>query len=173
MGVAALLAIAPAALPGVAGASAVASASTRSDGVTIPGKGWLQGKGVAVYAGRSCGEVAVRLYAAKRWGQIGSTRSGGAESIPEGSPSLEFYRNGGKYTPVPGDLIVERVIGRQWGHVAIVDKVKKGRIFAVEQNATSSARHTYRWNGRTISGGYGGHVIRGFVHSPKNRFVNQ
>lgn len=139
---------------------------------SLPAKSWLGGKGVRVIRSRQCGELAVRLYSKKGWGAVRSSRTGGSESIPEGSPSLRFHRNGRGYLPVPGDIVVEKGGNRRYGHVAVVDRVVGKRIITVEQNANPSGWHVYRFRGKTAVGAYNGRFVRGFVHSPKNHLQN-
>lgn len=157
--------------PAQGSAGAGVSASERAlhrAGVPVAGSEWLNGKGVPVYVNRGCSELAARLYAVKGWGTVSSTRYGDAASIPEGSQSLDFYRNGSGYVPVPGDIVVEKGGHVGYGHVAVVDKVTKHGILTVEQNAVPSGRHTYPWSGRYATGAYNGRHVSGFVHSPRN-----
>lgn len=139
---------------------------------SLPAKSWLDGRGVRVIRSRQCGELPVRLYAKKGWGAVRSSRTGGSESIPEGSPSLRFHRNGRGYVPVPGDIVIEKGGSRRYGHVAVVDRVVGKRIITVEQNANPSGWHVYRFRGKTAVGAYNGRYVRGFVHSPKNHLQN-
>ena len=82
-----------------------------------------------------------------------------------------MHANGGGYVPVPGDLIVENgTSSNAYGHVAVVDRVSGGSVYAVEQNAGASGRHTYSLSGSTLSGGYGS--VRGVLHSPSNHHSN-
>lgn len=168
--------------------------------VVVPGSGWLSGAGVDVHSngsqqttGNNCGtesyanravqagnawqcvELASRLYYVKGWGSVaanGGSGAGayryGAKYIPEGSPSLTFHANGSGYVPVPGDLIIEG--GATWGHVSVVDTVSGSTITAVEQNASTTGRHTYTLSGSTVSNGYT--TVRGVAHSPKNTNSN-
>jgi hypothetical protein len=141
-----------------------------SDGrVTVGGTKWLGGKGVNVYRGRGCGELPARLYAVKGWGRI-QIGYAGAKTIGRYSLGVKFYRNGSGYVPVPGDVVVEG--NSSFGHVAVVDRVTKGKIITVEENANATGWHTYSWRGRHASGAYGGNQVTGFVHSPKNKSVN-
>lgn len=164
-------AAAPAGTPTSAAAVAAYPQHYRSSGVTISGKKWLDGKGVNVYRSRMCGELAVRLYAAKGWGSI---RAGyaGVQTLPRYSSGVKFHRNGSGYVPVPGDIVVES--GGAYGHVAIVDRVTKNKVITVEQNASPSGWHTYSWNAKrtSASGAYGARHVSGFVHSPKNKNTN-
>jgi CHAP domain len=123
--------------------------------------------------GWQCVELATRLYAVKGWGSVyanGGKAAGayryGAKYIPEGSPGLAFHPNGSGYLPVPGDLIIES-FSSGWGHVAIVDQTVGNSVYAVEQNASLTGRHTYTLTGSTLSGQYGSSV-RGFMHAPAN-----
>jgi hypothetical protein len=133
-------------------------------GVTVRGRKWMRGKGVNVYRSRQCTELASRLYARKKWGQLRniygmrSNRSYG---------KLRFHRNGSGYKPVPGDVVVE--LGGSYQHVAVVHKVTKKKIKTMEQNATSSGRHTYKWRGKKAYGAYGSRHVGGFIHSKKNK----
>lgn len=170
--------------------AADAQAAKECGRVLVPGSDWLAGQGVDVKKnvrkadgicdGRSysnpavqygngwdCYELAARLYKVKGWGQI-STRGGGADNIPEGSPWHEFYPNGSGRLPVPGDLIIERYLTH--GHVTVVDRVADGRVYAVEQNATDAGRKTYTLKGSALSGAYNSGIVRGFVHSVSNPF---
>ena len=122
--------------------------------------------------GWQCVELASRLYAVKGWGGVRADGGGtagtyryGAKYIPEGSPGLQFHANGTGYIPVPGDLVVEW--SATWGHVAVVDHTVGSSVYAVEQNASLSGRHTYTLNGSTLGGQYGSSV-RGVAHSPAN-----
>ena len=123
--------------------------------------------------GWQCVELAARLYAVKGWGRVyadGGTTAGafryGAQFIPEGSPNLQFHPNGSGYRPVPGDLIIESY-SSGWGHVSVVDQTVGNFVYAVEQNATLSGRHTYTLTGSMLTGAYGSGV-RGFMHAPAN-----
>ena len=127
--------------------------------------------------GWQCVELAARLYAVNGWGRVyadGGAAAGvyrhGAEYIPEGSPELNFHRNGSGYLPVPGDLIIESYPGG-WGHVSVVDHTVGNAVYAVEQNASANGRHTYTLTGSTLSGQYGG-GIRGVMHAPLNNATN-
>ncbi|MGV1035998.1 MAG: CHAP domain-containing protein [Candidatus Nanopelagicales bacterium] len=138
-------------------------------GVTIKGKRWLQGHGVSVIRSRQCTELASRLYAKKGWGRI--TNFYGMRSNRTYSKKLKFHRNATGYRPVPGDVLVE--LGGPYQHVAVVNKVTKKRIYTVEQNATPSARHVYRWKGKhghKAVGAYGPRHVGGFIHSKRNHF---
>jgi hypothetical protein len=122
--------------------------------------------------GWQCVELAARLYAVKGWGGVradGGPTAGtyryGAKYIPEGSPGLQFHSNGSGYIPVSGDLIVEW--SATWGHVSVVDHTVGGSIYAVEQNASLTGRHTYGLSGSTLTGQYGSSV-RGVMHAPAN-----
>ncbi len=97
-------------------------------------------KNRAVQAGGAwqCVELPTRLYHVKGWGPVWTGGNGGAQYIPEGSPNLQFVRNGGGLLPVPGDLIIEAF--GTYGHVSVVDKVVGNQIQAVEQNASKTAR---------------------------------
>ena len=141
--------------------SSCAGLSTATPGVQ-DGYGW------------QCVELASRLYAVKGWGRVyadGGAAAGvyryGAEYIPEGSPWLNFHRNGSGYLPVPGDLIIESYPGG-WGHVSVVEHTVGSAAYAVEQNASANGRHTYTLSGSTLSGQYAGSV-RGFMHAPLNK----
>ncbi len=156
--------------------------------VLLPGSAWLGGLGVDVHysptSPHSCGgysrknmavqaggawqcvEVATRLYYVRKWGAVWTGGNGGAQYIPEGSPNLQFVRNGSGLLPIPGDLIIEAF--GTYGHVTVVDSVVGNTINAVEENAARSARHTYTLEGSAISGAYGGGIVRGFMHSKKN-----
>ena len=141
--------------------SSCAGLSTANPGVQ-DGYGW------------QCVELASRLYAVKGWGRVyadGGAAAGvyryGAEYIPEGSPWLNFHRNGSGYLPVPGDLIIESYPGG-WGHVSVVEHTVGSAVYAVEQNASANGRHTYTLSGSTLSGQYAGSV-RGFMHAPLNK----
>src|SRR5450631_3199615 len=123
--------------------------------------------------GWQCVELATRLYAVKGWGSVhadGGAAAGayryGARYIPEGSPGLAFHPNGSGYLPVPGDLIIE-VFSSGWGHVSIVDQRVGNSVYAVEQNASLTGRHTYILTDSTLSGQYGTSV-RGFMHAAAN-----
>jgi hypothetical protein len=123
--------------------------------------------------GWQCVELAARLYAVRGWGRVyadGGVAAGayryGAKYIPEGSPNLQFHPNGSDYRPVPGDLIIES-FASGWGHVSVVDHTIGSTVFAVEQNATLTGRHSYTLTGSTLSGQYGGST-RGFMHAPAN-----
>jgi hypothetical protein len=123
--------------------------------------------------GWQCVELAARLYAVKGWGRVyadGGASAGiyryGAKYIPEGSPGLAFHPNGKGYLPVPGDLIIESY-SSGWGHVSIVDQSVGNSVYAVEQNASPTGRHTYTLTGSTLTGQYGG-TVRGFMHAPAN-----
>src|SRR5450631_2489885 len=123
--------------------------------------------------GWQCVELAARLYAVKGWGRVyadGGAAAGiyryGAQYIPEGSPSLSFHPNGSGYLPVPGDLIIESWTSG-WGHVSVVDRSVGNSVYAVEQNAALTGRHTYTLTGSTLTGQYGTSV-RGFMHAPAN-----
>lgn len=138
-------------------------------GVTVAGKNWLGGHGVNVYRGRMCGELAVRLYETKGWGSIRASYAG-IQTIGQYSTGVAFHRNGSGYVPVPGDVVVEG--GASYGHVSVVDSVKRGKIVTVEENANPSGWHTYSWSGKKASGAYSGREVTGFVHSPKNKNTN-
>lgn len=138
-------------------------------GVTVSGRKWLQGKGVAVIRSRQCTDLATRLYAQKHWGSLNNIY-GMKQGRRYGGGTIGFHRNGSGYVPVPGDVLVE--LGGSYQHVAVVDHVKKGKIFTFEQNAVPSGRHIYRWNGKTAKGAYGPRHVGGFIHSSKNRFKN-
>ena len=123
--------------------------------------------------GWQCVELAARLYAVKGWGRVyadGGAAAGvyryGAQYIPEGSPNLQFHPNNSGYLPVPGDLIIESW-SSGWGHVSVVDQTVGNFVYAVEQNATLSGRHTYTLTGSMLTGAYGSGV-RGFMHAPAN-----
>jgi hypothetical protein len=123
--------------------------------------------------GWQCVELAARLYAVKGWGRVyadGGAAAGvyryGAQYIPEGSPSLSFHPNGSGYLPVPGDLIIESWTSG-WGHVSVVDRSVGNSVYAVEQNAALTGRHTYTLTSSTLTGQYGTSV-RGFMHAPAN-----
>jgi len=123
--------------------------------------------------GWQCVELAARLYAVKGWGRVyadGGVAAGvyryGAQYIPEGSPNLTFHPNGSGYLPVPGDLIIE-AWSSGWGHVSVVDRTVGNSVYAVEQNASLTGRHTYTLTGSTLTGQYGSGV-RGFMHAPAN-----
>ena len=127
--------------------------------------------------GWQCVELAARLYAVKGWGRVyadGGAAAGvyryGAQYIPEGSPSLSFHPNGSGYLPVPGDLIIESWTSG-FGHVAVVDRSVGNSVYAVEQNAALTGRHTYTLTGSTLTGQYGTSV-RGFMHAPANTATN-
>lgn len=135
-------------------------------GVTISGKQWLRGKGVSVYRSRQCTELAFRMYAQKGWGRLYNIYGMQTKRVYDGK--LTFHRNGSGYKPVPGDVLVE--LGGSYQHVAVVNRVTKGKIYTVEQNATASGRHVYSWNGRTAKGAYGPRHVGGFIHSKKNPF---
>jgi len=75
----------------------------------------------------------------------------GAQYIPEGSPNLQFHPNNSGYLPVPGDLIIESW-SSGWGHVSVVDRTVGNFVYAVEQNATLSGRHTYTLTGSMLTG---------------------
>ena len=169
-------------------AAAPANASGQCGRVLVAGSAWLGAAGVDVKknvrgadgicnghsvsnpsvqngGGWDCFELAARLYYVKGWGRI-STRGGGADNIPEGSPWLAYHPNGSGLPPIPGDLLVERYSDH--GHVTVVDRVAGGKIFAVEQNATDSGRKTYSLRGSAIAGAYNSGYVRGFLHSPAN-----
>ncbi len=133
-------------------------------GVTVSGKKWMGGKGVNVYRSRQCTELASRLYAKKGWGQL--TNIYGMRSN-RSYGKLRFHRNGSGYKPVPGDVLVE--LGGSYQHVAVVHKVKKNKIKTMEQNATASGRHTYKWKKKKAYGAYGPRHVGGFIHSKKNK----
>lgn len=158
--------------------------------VLVKGSDWLAGKGVdvkknvrgsnGICAGTSfknpqvqygngwdCFELAARLYKVKGWGAVYS-KGGGADTIPEGSPWLQYYPNGSGRLPVPGDLVIERYTDH--GHVTVVDRVDNGHVYAVEQNATDAGRKTYTLQGSAILGAYNSGIVRGFVHAPANPF---
>ena len=123
--------------------------------------------------GWQCVELAARLYAVKGWGRVyadGGAAAGayryGAQYIPEGSPNLQFHPNNSGYLPVPGDLIIESW-SSGWGHVSVVDQTVGNFVYAVEQNATLSGRHTYTLTGSMLTGAYGSGV-RGIMHAPAN-----
>jgi CHAP domain/FG-GAP-like repeat len=127
--------------------------------------------------GWQCVELAARLYAVKGWGRVyadGGPAAGGyrygAKYIPEGSPNLDFHPNGSGYRPVPGDLIIES-FSSGWGHVSVVDRTVGSTVYAVEQNATLTGRHSYTLTGSTLSGQYGDST-RGFMHAPANTARN-
>ena len=135
----------------------------RGGGVTVRGRKWMGSKGVNVYRSRQCTELASRLYAKKDWGQL--TNIYGMRSN-RSYGKLRFHRNGSGYKPVPGDVVVE--LGGSYQHVAVVHKVKKNKIKTMEQNATPSGRHTYKWKGKKAYGAYGPRHVGGFIHSKKN-----
>ena len=123
--------------------------------------------------GWQCVELAARLYAVKGWGRVyadGGAAAGayryGAQYIPEGSPNLTFHPNNSGYLPVPGDLIIESWTSG-WGHVSVVDRTVGNTVYAVEQNATLTGRHSYLLTGSMLTGQYGT-GIRGFMHAPAN-----
>src|SRR5674476_726887 len=125
--------------------------------------------------GWQCVELAARLYAVKGWGRVyadGGVAAGvgvyryGAQYIPEGSPNLTFHPNVSGYLLVPGDLIIE-AWSSGWGHVSVVDRTVGNSVYAVEQNASLTGRHTYTLTGSTLTGQYGSGV-RGFMHAPAN-----
>ncbi|MEI8081587.1 MAG: CHAP domain-containing protein [Actinomycetes bacterium] len=138
-------------------------------GVTVAGTKWLGGKGVSVYRSRGCGELPARLYAVKGWGRI-QIGYAGAKTIGRYSLGVTFHRNGSGYVPVPGDVVVEG--NSSFGHVAVVDRVTRGKIVTVEENGNASGWHIYSWRGKHASGAYGGNQVTGFVHSPKNTSTN-
>ena len=160
--------------------------------VLIQGGAWLGGHGVDVYSngsgscgggsagwGWQCVDLAYRLYQQNGWGRVFAA-DGGAATIPEGSPALDFHPNSSGYVPVPGDLIIENKapVNGNYGHVAVVDSVSGGSINAVEQNTQTLSggtwvdhpRHTYSWNGVTAANGYAS--VRGFMHSPANSLTS-
>lgn len=109
------------------------------------------------------------MYTAKRWGNLSdiyNTRHG----RPYDHGKLTFHRNNSGYVPVPGDVLVE--LGGSYQHVAVVDRVAGNAIYTVEQNATPSGRHNYRWNGKYATGAYGPRRVGGFIHSIKNTATN-
>lgn len=131
--------------------------------------------------GFQCVELAARLYQQRGWGRVfayGPASVGnfryGAQYIPEGSPSLQFHPVSSSYQPVPGDLLIEGG-PNIFGHVDVVDHVVSmapgtTKIYAVEENASMTGFHTYVRTATTITGAY--HIVRGFLHSPKNSYVN-
>jgi hypothetical protein len=168
-------------------ASPAAATQKQCGRILVPAAAWLAGEGVPVRNnvrgsngvchgtsmrnpavqngnGWDCYELAARLYYVKNWGRIGT--NGGADGIPEGSPDLDYYPNGGGRLPVPGDLIIERYTDH--GHVTVVDRVLGTHIYAVEQNATDTGRKTYQLIGSAIDGAYNNGYVRGFMHSPTN-----
>jgi hypothetical protein len=171
--------------------TANAGSSTPCGTVLIVGGAWLQGQGVDVKSngvgfsdcqgqgsagfGWQCVDLAFRLYNAHNWGRVFAANDGGAQWIPEGSPSLTFHGNG-TYRPQPGDLIVEySTPNNSAGHVAVVDSISGGTINAVEQNTQyltggvwyDHPRHPYSIDGgNNITGGYG--TVKGTEHSPSN-----
>ena len=147
----------------VAGTPATAVSHWSGGGTTISGNTWLRGKGVTVYRSRQCTELATRLYAKRGWGSL--------NNIYSKRPShrkITFRKSGRGYRPVPGDVVVEG--GGSYGHVAVVRKVKKRTIFAVEQNAAPSGRKTYHLRGKKLraTGAYGTRHVTGFLTSKKN-----
>jgi hypothetical protein len=144
-------------------------ASASCSSILIRATDWLGGQGVNVYGcGYQCVELAARLYSTRGWPTV-HTADGGAHTIPEGSPGLDFFPNGSGYVPVPGDLIVEEGDGgaNWYGHVSVVDTVTSTTIKAAEQNASSTGWHTYQRTGSNVTGGYNG-PVRGFSHAPEN-----
>ena len=138
---------------------------------TIFARKWLRGRGVPVKRGRQCTELAVRLYAAKRWGSLNSIYSAGMTRSSRRA-GLVYHRNGRGYVPVPGDVLVER--GGSYQHVAVVDRVTKRRVYTVEQNARPDGRHVYKIvnKRKNVIGAYGVRHVGGFIHAKKNRFKN-
>ncbi len=191
------LALSIAVLGALVGAATPAAAAQACSAVQVSGGSWLGAAGVDVHSngiyqttgnscagwstanpgaqdgyGWQCVELATRLYAVKGWGSVradGGTAAGtyryGAKYIPEGSPGLAFHPNGSGYLPVPGDLIIEW--SSTWGHVTVVDRSVGSSVYAVEQNASLTGRHTYTMTGSTLTGQYGSSV-RGFMHAPAN-----
>jgi hypothetical protein len=162
--------------------------------VVLTGVSWLGGRGVDVHynthvngstascagfsvanlavqygGGWQCIELAARLYYVLGWGTVYAGKDGGAQYIPEGSPSLQFFANGSGYVPVPGDLVVEW--GGTWGHTSVVNSVSATAINAVEQNVGVTAWHTYPFTGGIATGAYSTKGVRGFMHSPLNGAV--
>jgi CHAP domain len=158
--------------------------------VVIPGSAWLGGQGVDVcypYEGECAGNVPTtgglgfqcvdlpqRLY--KKLGWYSGTSFADiryAYQIYDRAAALGFeaHPNGTGYIPVPGDMIVEdQTALNPAGHVAVVDRVNGGTIYAVEQNANPSGWHEYTLSGSTIGSGHG--AIRGIVHAPADHFTN-
>jgi|GEM_PF-2021188 len=191
------LALSIAVLGALVDAATPAAAAQACSAVQVSGGSWLGAAGVDVHSngiyqttgnscagwstanpgaqdgyGWQCVELATRLYAVKGWGSVradGGTAAGtyryGAKYIPEGSPGLAFHPNGSGYLPVPGDLIIEW--SSTWGHVTVVDRSVGSSVYAVEQNASLTGRHTYTMTGSTLTGQYGSSV-RGFMHAPAN-----
>ena len=143
-------------------------ASASCSSILIRATDWLGGQGVNVYGcGYQCVELAARLYSTRGWPTV-HTADGGAHTIPEGSPGLDFFPNGSGYVPVPGDLIVEEGDGgaNWYGHVSVVDTVTSTTIKAAEQNASSTGWHTYQRTGSNVTGGYNGPETRKPTSSP-------
>jgi Tol biopolymer transport system component len=174
---------------------AEAAAATPGCGqVILSGSSWLGGGGVDVHSnggeqgtGVNCGsdstsnpdvqdgnawqcvELVARLYHVKGWGDV-HTSTGGASSIPEGSPGLDWHPNGTGYAPVPGDLVIYNPTGTNaFGHASVVDSVAGATVNVVEQNASWSARDTLTLAGSMVEGGVGG--VRGVIHAPANKLT--
>ncbi|MCB1272329.1 MAG: CHAP domain-containing protein [Microthrixaceae bacterium] len=152
-----------------------AASAAPPPGVLVDGSAWLQGKGVDVRGGGGqwqCVELPqMRLYPKFGWPRVYAAGNEGAAYIPEGSPGLVRHNPGSGYRPVPGDLIIENPTSKNpYGHVAVVDRTEGNTIHAVEQNASSTGRHTYAYNNSHYSGGYG--TVKAVLHAPQNHFKN-
>lgn len=161
----ALAVVATPALVQAPGSATQAISHWSGGGKTVSGKNWLGGKGVAVIRSRQCTELASRLYGTRKWGTI--TNFYGMKTNRKVG-TLTYKRNG-SYTPVPGDVLVEKG-GSSYNHVAVVDRVRGNKIYTMEQNAAPNGRHIYRWNkkSKTAAGAYRNRHVGGFIHSSKN-----
>lgn len=151
--------------------------------VLISESQWLQGQGVPVYSNGGnystyyqCVELPQqRLYPKKGWPRVFAAGNVGAQYIPEGSPGLTRHNAGSNYIPVPGDLVIE--YGNSWnayGHVSVVDytDLDTGIIYAVEQNASTSGRVTYSYNGSNYTGLSASRSVKCILHAPGNNLKN-
>jgi hypothetical protein len=55
-----------------------------------------------------------------------------------------------------------------YGHVAVVDSIQDGTLYAVDQNRSGSGWETYSWNASTHTAAMGAVTISGFVHAEGN-----
>lgn len=124
--------------------------------------------------GWQCVELANRLYASKGWFSklwLGSDTNYGAKYLytyaANGKyPGLLAKANGSGYIPVPGDMIIHN--SGTYGHVALVDRVDGGTLFAVEQNNNSTGRTSYSFDSKTGAASKSNTTISGYIHAEKN-----